>query len=164
MVLCAPCVKEHIYVVKSLAFSPNSKVVATIDRNFPYTAISPITWDADTGEELQMFVGHTDIVMFVAFSPDGKNIATSSRDGTTRIWDTDSGKELMKFPGNRYDITASVVFSPDGMRSLSSTISARSFSMRVACSDTTRFQFIDKVYSFFPVGKRAILEKMNEMP
>ena len=50
----------------------------------------------------------------------------------------------------------------DAISALNSTISARSFSMRAACSDTTCFQSIDEVYSFFRLDKRAILSKMQK--
>jgi WD40 repeat protein/tetratricopeptide (TPR) repeat protein len=50
----------------------------------------------------------------VVFSPDGKRIATSGRDGTARIWDLE-GKELAKLQGHQGSVL-SVVFSPDGKR------------------------------------------------
>jgi len=41
---------------------------------------------------------HGEYVRSVAFSPDGKEIATSSYDGTIRFWDPATGKELRRFP------------------------------------------------------------------
>ncbi|HEX9385495.1 MAG TPA: helix-turn-helix domain-containing protein [Anaerolineales bacterium] len=49
----------------------------------------------------------------VAFSPDGKMVATSGDDRTARIWDPLSGKEIMVFKGHSYSVTG-VAFSPDG--------------------------------------------------
>ena len=40
----------------------------------------------------QIFTGHTDAVINLAFSPDGKYILTSSRDQTARLWDVPTGK------------------------------------------------------------------------
>jgi len=54
--------------------------------------------------------GHTDMVMSVAFSPDGKKIVTGSVDKTVRIWDVATGKELHKFDEQFFG------FSSDGKR------------------------------------------------
>jgi WD40 repeat protein len=41
--------------------------------------------------------GHTDEVSAVAFAPDGKLLASASKDGTARLWDLASGKEVAGF-------------------------------------------------------------------
>jgi WD40 repeat protein len=46
-------------------------------------------WDAATGEELVRLPGHSDYVHSLAFSPDGKTLASSSGDTTLRLWDTE---------------------------------------------------------------------------
>jgi WD40 repeat protein len=57
--------------------------------------------------------GHADLVRAVAFSLDGRFIASASNDKTVRTWSAESGKELVVFRGHEAYI-ASVVFSPDG--------------------------------------------------
>ena len=59
--------------------------------------------------------GHTESVLAVTFSPDGKKIVTGSEDSTVRIWNTESGKELRKMVGLG-GIVYSVAFSPDGKK------------------------------------------------
>src|SRR5258708_22048904 len=58
------------------------------------------------------FSGHTDWVLSVAFSPDGKHILTGSFDHTARLWDVDSGQLVRTFSGHT-DWVLSVAFSPD---------------------------------------------------
>ena len=49
----------------------------------------PKLWDLATGQELVTFAGHTAMVNGLAFSPDGKRLASSSIDGTTRVYAVD---------------------------------------------------------------------------
>jgi DNA-binding beta-propeller fold protein YncE len=62
--------------------------------------------------------GHTDQVYSVAFSPDGKQIASGSADETVRIWNAETGQELHKFAEHEATVS-SVSFSPDGKRIVS---------------------------------------------
>jgi len=59
--------------------------------------------------------GHADVVHGITFSPDGRQLATSSRDGTARVWDTTSGQELLVLSGDTVAVW-DVAFSPDGER------------------------------------------------
>ena len=80
----------------------------------------PVTFTAlphketvETARPLKTLRGHRDVVMSVAYSPDGSLIATGSRDGTIRLWDGTTGKEKKILRGHVE--VRSIAFSPDGL-------------------------------------------------
>src|SRR4051794_39649038 len=60
--------------------------------------------------------GHTDAVFAVAYSPDGKFLATASFDNTLKLWEAASGKEVKTYGGatGHTKQVISVSFSADG--------------------------------------------------
>jgi len=74
-----------------------------------------ILWDVESRKPLATLEGHKDAVNSVAFSADGKRLASSSDDQTVILWDVDSRKPLATLEGHEERVT-SVAFSPDGTR------------------------------------------------
>ena len=53
-------------------------------------------WDVATGKLLASLRGHTGAVYTVAWSPDGKTLASGSDDRTVKLWDAAVGKERLR--------------------------------------------------------------------
>jgi len=105
-------------VVFSVALSPDKKLVAAAGRTGGPVENGPKggevkLWEVATKRLRATLVGHTNWVGAVAFSPDGKLLATGGLDHTVKVWDVASGKEVTTLPRQTQDV-GRVAFSPDG--------------------------------------------------
>jgi WD40 repeat protein len=131
----------HSYSLTSVAFSPDRSQVATgsLDKTTRIWSLAFLTperpsfvafapagdqlasasldgahiWDVASGRELRVLIGPPDGVSAVAYSRDGKLLATAGYDGTAKLWDAASGQELRAIKGHDQAI-GRIAFSPDG--------------------------------------------------
>jgi WD40 repeat protein/tetratricopeptide (TPR) repeat protein len=80
--------------VETVAFSPDGRWVISSGHG----KVARL-WDAQSGELVRMFVGHSDDINVAVFSQDGSQVVTGGSDGKVIIWDTASGARLVTFWG-----------------------------------------------------------------
>lgn len=111
-------------IVTAMAFSPDGLWLAiashdsnTFDRSTQYThsyGIARLWKMADPAAPPRILTGHDNVVTAVTFSPDGRWLATASRDNTAQLWNiADPTTAPRTLIGHEGAINA-MTFSPDG--------------------------------------------------
>jgi WD40 repeat protein len=101
--------------ILSFAYAPDGKTLATAGPWDNWIGV----WDAATGRLLHHLSGHTNGVMAVHWSPDGKYLASGGGDRVIRVWDA-AGLEVRALSAGRIPIQ-SLAWSPDGKALLSAS-------------------------------------------
>jgi WD40 repeat protein/serine/threonine protein kinase len=70
-------------------------------------------WNLCRGDNFHTFPGHSDVVSCVAFSPDGKTLASGSADSSVKLWDVANRRLVTTLPAHAGRV-AWIAFSNDG--------------------------------------------------
>src|SRR5262249_13800702 len=94
-----------------LVFSPDSKLLAQAGGHGPHIVR---LWDMETREILGALMGHTSSIQALAYSSDGRILASGDTMGIIKLWNLTSMTEQISFSAGERDIAA-LAFSPDNV-------------------------------------------------
>jgi WD40 repeat protein/transcriptional regulator with XRE-family HTH domain len=103
--------------IQQIVFSPDEKRIAVAAEDGAYV------YDVTTGKLVLKYSGHGEGIRNsgIAFSPDGKWIASSGNDSTIKVWDAETGADIFTVTGHTGP-TFGVLFSSDGGSLITSSV------------------------------------------
>ena len=117
-----PYVGDMQQAFQALQRSDYSRVRELLDHHRPRAgAVDLRAWEwyylqARCRESSPIFRGHQQAILALAWSPDGKRLASGSRDGGLWLWDVDAEKEAVRLVGRPKEGINVLGWSPDGTR------------------------------------------------
>ncbi|MBN3870961.1 hypothetical protein [Nostoc sp. JL33] len=110
---CDRFTKLHIDIFPGFA-RPKQQSAFAVSTSQPKAFAADKTLEnVAIGGQIHTLQGHSNSVNSVAFSPNGKTLASGSNDNTIKLWDVGTGREIYTLQGH-FSNVYSVAFSPDG--------------------------------------------------
>ena len=85
-----------------------------------FAGLGIVLYDTASGKEIARLADHADRISSLVFSPDGKQLVSTSDDHTARLWDVATGKRTAELRGHMSKVFGAA-FRPDGARLLTSS-------------------------------------------
>ncbi|QDU82219.1 WD domain, G-beta repeat [Polystyrenella longa] len=144
--------------VNSVSFSNDNRFLVT-GSGITGLQGEAALWDIATGEQVQSFTGHQDIIYTARLNPTGDLLATGSYDRQVILWDVKTGEQLRTLSGHN-DAIYDLEFSPDGslLVTASGDTTAKVWNVATGERFDTLGQPLKEVYSvlFSPDGKTVL--------
>jgi len=155
----APRLRIPVSNIRGAALSADGSTVATTIHSLG----DPIRlWNTNTGKEVAALSGHGGIKRTLAFSKDGKKLASGSNDRTAIVWDLLTGRPIGQEV--HLDPLSAVAFSPDNLTLASATFGGAIKLWDMASPvDAINFAASTEIVSmtFSPKGQNVILGGRN---
>jgi len=133
------------YLPRSVAVSPDGQWLAIASANDPEIEILALP----SGQPVRVFTAHSRPILALAFSPDGRRLASGGADHVVKVWRVPDFTEEAQFVGHTAPVW-SVAFSPDGQYVASGTIDSTARIWRL--SDRSAFRTYYQEYWVWSVA------------
>jgi WD40 repeat protein len=108
---------DHLATLKAHQLAVNGVTFNPIEGEVTFASVSSdrrvMLWGMESKTPLNIFTAHTQAVKTLAFSPDGKLLATAGDDGLILIWDLADRQLVQTLSAHRWTISA-LAFIPGG--------------------------------------------------